>query len=104
MGEVLQMITVKPKFTNGDNIRVITSGKIGAVNEVLVRNNNIGYRVTVEGKMISFQEKFLEPFTNKEQEIIDRLVLNDFGSFEDLKAFNKWIRLKSRMWVTTIVI
>jgi SNF2 family DNA or RNA helicase len=91
---VMPMITVTPKFTKGDNVRVITSGKIGTVNEILVRNNNVGYRVTVEGKMISFQEKFLEPFTNKEQEIIDSLVLNDFGSFEDFKVFNTWIRLK----------
>jgi SNF2 family DNA or RNA helicase len=91
---VMKMITVTPKFTKGDNVRVITSGKIGTVNEILVRNNNVGYRVTVEGKMISFQEKFLEPFTNKEQEIIDSLVLNDFGSFEDFKVFNTWIRLK----------
>jgi predicted SPOUT superfamily RNA methylase MTH1 len=91
---VMEIITITPKFTKGDNVRVITSRKIGTVNEVLFRNNNVGYRVTVEGKMISFQEKFLEPFTNKEQEIIDSLLLNDFDSFEDFKVFNTWIRLK----------
>jgi hypothetical protein len=62
----MQMIKVTPWFTKGDNVRVIKSGKIGTVNEVLVRNNNVGYRVTVGGKMVSLQEKFLELFTNKE--------------------------------------
>lgn len=93
-GGVFHMTTITPKFAKGDNVRIVTSGKVGTVNDVLVRNNNVGYRVTIEGKMVSFQEKFLEPFVNKEQEIIDSLVLNDFGTYEDFKVFNTLIRLK----------
>jgi superfamily II DNA or RNA helicase len=88
------MISVTPKFSKGDNIRIIASGKIGTVNEVLPRSNSVGYRVTIEGKTVTYPEKFLEAYIDKEQEIMDSLVLNDFGSFEDFLVFNTWIRLK----------
>jgi SNF2 family DNA or RNA helicase len=88
------MQTVAPKFAKGDNVRVVTTGKVGTVNDVLIRNNNVGYKITIDGKVLTYQEKFLEAFINKEREILDSLVLSDFGSFEDFKVFNTWIRLK----------
>jgi SNF2 family DNA or RNA helicase len=88
------MISLTPMFTKGDNVRVITSGKIGTVNDVLTGRNSIGYKVTIEGRMLTFPEKFLEAYVNKEQEIVDSIILNEFGSIEEYKIFNTWIRLK----------
>lgn len=90
----MQMNSGTPGFSIGDNVRVITSGKIGTVNKVIDRNNTIGYQVTINGKTITYQEKFLESFINIEQEILERMVLNDFGTFDDFLVFNTWLRLK----------
>jgi hypothetical protein len=64
----MKMITVIPKFTKWDNVRVITSGKIVMVNKILVRNNNVGYRVIVEIKCFDSDSDFLDiqkyPITN----------------------------------------
>ncbi|MHB1042634.1 MAG: DEAD/DEAH box helicase [Eubacteriales bacterium] len=83
-----------PKFQKGDNVRIISSGKIGTVNEVLLRQNNIGYKVTVNGKTTAYQEKYLEPFKDEEQEIIDNLVMQEFKGLADFHLFQTWFRLK----------
>jgi len=66
-----------PKFQKGDNVRIISSGKIGTVNDVLARQNSIGYRVTVDGKPTTYQEKYLDLYVDEEQEILDNLALQD---------------------------
>ncbi|AOM83522.1 DEAD/DEAH box helicase [Salisediminibacterium beveridgei] len=81
-------------FQKGDNVRQISTGKIGTVNEVLDKGNNIGYRVTFEGKTAVLQEKYLERIIDPEQEIYDDIAMQNLGDFEDYKIFNTWIRLK----------
>jgi len=49
-----------PKFQKGDNVRIISSGKIGTINQAIVRSDSIGYRVTVEEKKSLYPEKYLE--------------------------------------------
>jgi len=83
-----------PRFQKGDNVRIISSNKIGTVNEVLQRLNNIGYRVTANGKTTTYQEKYLEPFKDEEQEIIDSLVMQDFKGLDEFHLFQTWYRLK----------
>jgi hypothetical protein len=46
---------IEARFNRGDNVRIISSGKIGTINEVLIRSDNIGYRVTVDGKIGAYQ-------------------------------------------------
>ena len=59
-----------PKFQKGDNVRIISSGKVGTINDVLVRETNIGYRVTVDGKTAAYQEKYLELYIDEEQVLV----------------------------------
>jgi len=60
-----------PRFQKGDNVRIISSGKIGTINNVLIRSGNVGYQVTIDGKMSTYQEKFLELYVDEEQEILN---------------------------------
>ena len=83
-----------PKFQKGDNVRIISSGKIGTINQVIVRSDSIGYRVTVEGKKSLYPEKYLELYIDEEQQIIESLLANDFGNFDDFHLFQTWYRLK----------
>jgi superfamily II DNA or RNA helicase len=91
-GDIFLFLT--PKFQKGDNVRIISSGKIGTVNDVLLRQNNIGYRVTFDGKTTTYQEKYLEPFKDEEQEIIDSLAMQEFKGVEEFQLFQTWFRLK----------
>ena len=59
-------MSLQPRFQKGDNVRIISSGKIGTVNEVLQRLNNIGYRVTANSKTTTYRDKYLEPFKDEE--------------------------------------
>ncbi|PEQ91711.1 DNA/RNA helicase, superfamily II [Bacillus sp. AFS006103] len=88
------MIAVTPKFAIGENVIVKSTGKIGTINKVIPSKNSVGYKITIDGKMITYPEKFLEGYVNQEQEILDNLVLNNFGRYEEFKIFNTWIRLK----------
>jgi superfamily II DNA or RNA helicase len=83
-----------PKFSKGDNVRIISSGKIGTINDVLVRETNIGYRVTVDGKTTAYQEKYLEPYIDEEQRLRDDLMLGHQGNLDDFHLFQTWYRLK----------
>lgn len=85
---------MEPRFQKGDNVLIISSGRIGTVNEVLLRQNNFGYRVTVDGRTTTYQEKYLEPFKDEEQEIIDNLGMHDFKGLIDFHLFQTWFRLK----------
>ncbi len=71
-------MSLTPKFAKGDNVRIISSGKIGTINEILLRESSIGYRVTVDGRVSAYQEKFLEPYIDEEQGIIETLQLCDY--------------------------
>ncbi|HAG10718.1 MAG TPA: DNA/RNA helicase, superfamily II [Desulfotomaculum sp.] len=84
----------QPRFQKGDNVRIISSSKIGTVNEILIRQNNIGYRVTVNGKTTTYQEKYLEPFKDEEQEIIDNLSMQEYKGVDEFHLFQTWFRLK----------
>lgn len=86
-----------PKFQKGDNVRIISSGKIGTVNDVLARQNSIGYRVTVDGKPTTYQEKYLDLYVDEEQEILDNLALQDLKGIGEFHLFQTWLRLKRPM-------
>lgn len=88
------MSEVKPKFSLGDNVLVINTGDIGTINKIIYGKRNIGYRVTVDGKVYSYQEKYLELLKDEEQEILDALALEEYGNLNDFEIFNTWFRNK----------
>nr|WP_263327098.1 DEAD/DEAH box helicase [Neobacillus sp. Marseille-Q6967] len=88
------MIVIEPKFEKGDNVRVITTGEVGTVNEVISGKRSIGYHVTVNGNQSVYPEKYLELHIDKEKKIIENVVLNDYGGLRDFQLFNTWIRHK----------
>ncbi|MDQ0878972.1 superfamily II DNA or RNA helicase [Paenibacillus sp. V4I3] len=85
---------VEPKFTIGQNVKIITTGKIGTVNRVLNRSEQIGYQITVEGKTQTFLEKYLEPIFDVEQEVHDHLFLGQVGGPFEYQLFDRWFRFK----------
>jgi superfamily II DNA or RNA helicase len=50
--------------------------------------------VTVNGKTTTYQEKFLEPFKDEEQEIIDSMAMQEYKGADDFQLFQTWFRLK----------
>jgi superfamily II DNA or RNA helicase len=88
------MSKLKPIFQKGDNVKVISSGKVGTINEILSRDGNIGYQVTIDGKKLAYQEKYLEPFIDEEQEILNALFSDNHSGIEDYQLFQTWYRLK----------
>jgi superfamily II DNA or RNA helicase len=85
---------MEPRYSKGDNVKIISTGSIGTVNDVLVRNDNVAYKVTVNGKTTTYPEKFLEPFVDEEQEILERLAFGEYGGIQDFNLFQTWYRLK----------
>lgn len=86
--------TIKPLFKVGDNVKIGNSEKIGTINEVIIRNNSVGYRVTFDGNTRAVQEKFLSKIIDEEQEIIHSFYSDDIGDSDDFHLFQTWFRLK----------
>ncbi|MFT5872004.1 MAG: superfamily II DNA or RNA helicase [Clostridium sp.] len=84
----------KSKFNKGQNVRIISNGEIGTINEILPRNDVYGYKVTLGGKMRTYQEKYLEAFVDEESKIIEDFVFKEFGNNQDFSLFQTWYRLK----------
>lgn len=85
---------MESRFNKGDNVKIISDGKVGTINEILPRNGVYGYKVTVGGKMRTYQEKYLEAFIDEESKIIEEFVFGDFGDSEETSLFQTWYRLK----------
>ncbi|GKU30448.1 DEAD/DEAH box helicase [Clostridium folliculivorans] len=87
-------MAVKPRFNKGDNVKIVNSGSIGTVNDILVRNDSYGYKVMVDGKVRAYQEKYLEPYIDEESEIMESLAFGEYGGSDDFELFQTWFRLK----------
>lgn len=85
---------MKAKFDVGQNILIISNNKVGTINNIILRNDNVAYRVTVDGRMSTYQEKYLDAFVNEEQSIMDALFTEDYRGVEDFFLFQTWYRLK----------
>lgn len=81
------------KFQKGENVRIISTGKIGTINDIKERLNQFAYRVMIEGKVLIYQEKFLELFIDDEQEIMESIACMNFGTLRDYEIFQTWLRL-----------
>lgn len=90
----MEVIEAMAKYQKGDNVRIISSGKIGTINAVIDRGDRFNYKVTVEGKTYNYLEKYLEAYVDEEQEIYDSFIQEEFSNAEDYRIFNTWYRLK----------
>lgn len=83
-----------PLFEKGENVRIGNEGTIGTVNDIIITNNSVGYRVTIDGVTRTVQEKYLNKILDKERELIESFVAGRLGDAEDFHLFQTWFRLK----------
>jgi len=88
-----EMIKREPLFSEGQNVRIVSTGKIGTINKVMEVGEGYNYRVTIDGKMRTIQERFLEPFIDVEETLIDDFLGGNFGGQAEYKMFQTWFRL-----------
>jgi len=82
-----------PHFSEGENVRYISTGKIGTINKVIEGSRGYSYRVTLDGRMRTIAERFLEPVADVEDKVIDDFLEGVFGSHLDYRLFQTWFRL-----------
>jgi len=82
-----------PRFSEGENVRYLSTGKIGTINKVIEGSRGYSYRVTLEGKVRTVAERFLEPVADVEDRVIDDFLEGVFGSHLDYRLFQTWFRL-----------
>lgn len=83
----------KPLFDAGNNVIVISTGKIGTINKVIPSSRGFSYQVTVDGKARTFAEKYLELYSDSEDDIIESFYQGDLGDSSQYKIFQTWFRL-----------
>ena len=83
----------QPKYTEGQNVRYLSTGQIGTINQVLKGSRSYSYRVTLDGQVRTIAERFLEPVMLDEDRIIEDFNLGELGSHEDYQLFQTWFRL-----------
>ena len=88
------MILLTHEFFPGQNVLIVGSGDVGTVNGVIVSENGTAYRVTVDGRVATYPQKYLELYVDEEQEIVEDLVQGKFGGNDDFHLFQTWYRLK----------
>lgn len=91
--EVENMSLNEPRFSVGDNVRYISTGKIGTINKVIKGSRSYSYKVTIDGKTRTIPERFLEHVLDIEENIIEGIMNGKFGNSTDYKLFQTWFRL-----------
>jgi len=82
-----------PRFSEGQNVRYIGTGRIGTVNKVIKGSRGFQYKVTLDGQVRCVSERFLEPVVDFEQSIVDDFSSGKVGMHEDYRLFQTWLRL-----------
>ncbi|MCD4677692.1 MAG: DEAD/DEAH box helicase family protein [Desulfobacula sp.] len=90
---VVKMNDEIPRFSVGENVRYISTGKIGTVNRVIEGSRSYSYKVTIEGKTRTIADRFLEPFFDEEDSLFDNFINGNFGDYDDFRLFQTWFRL-----------
>lgn len=91
--EVEAMLSEKALFSIGDNVKYISTGKVGTVNKVIAGSRSYSYRVMIDGQIRTIAERFLELFVDTEENIIDQFAEGKLGNHNDFKLFHTWFRL-----------
>jgi len=82
-----------PHFKEGENVRYVSTDKIGTVNKVIKGSRGYSYKVTIEGKVRTISQRFLEPFMDVEQNITRNFRSGNLGGHDSFKLFQTWFRL-----------
>lgn len=91
--EVDAMSESQPRFSDGENVRYISTGKIGTINKVIKGSRSHSYKVTIDGEIRTIAERFLDPVIDIEENIIEDFIDNKFGNHIDYRLFQTWFRL-----------
>lgn len=91
--EVEAMSESQPRFSEGENVRYITTGKIGTINKIIKGSRSYSYKVTIDGEIRTIAERFLDPVVDIEDNLIEDLINSKFGSHADYRIFQTWFRL-----------
>src|SRR5690554_7422656 len=85
---------MEPRFEIGQNVKLVTSGKVGTINKVIKGRSEYAYKMMIDGSSRVYAEKYLEPHVDNENEIIENMEAELFGDADDLALFETWFRLK----------
>jgi len=87
------MLESTPMFSEGENVRYISTGKIGTVNKVIKGSRSYSYRVTIDGEIRTIAERFLDPAIDIEASIIEDFITGKLEDHTDYRLFQTWFRL-----------
>jgi hypothetical protein len=82
-----------PQFKEGENVKYVSTGKIGTVNKVIKGSRGYSYKVTIEEKVRTISQRFLEPVVDVEESIIDDFKKGNLAGHDSFKLFQTWFRL-----------
>ena len=82
-----------PRFSEGQNVLYLGTGKVGTINKIIKGTRSYQYKITIDGRARVIPERFLEPFTDVEESIIDDFASGKLGGHEDYRLFQTWLRL-----------
>ncbi|AKB85359.1 helicase-related protein [Methanococcoides methylutens] len=83
----------QPIFEAGNNVIVTSTRKIGTINKVIKGSRDFSYQVTVDGKTRTFAEKYLELYSDPEDDILENFYQDELGDSSQYKIFQTWFRL-----------
>lgn len=87
------VVNADPKFKVGDNVKYVTTGQIGTINKVIEQTRSYSYKVMLEGRVRTIPERFLEPYIDVEENLVDEFLQGVCGNYHDYKIFQTWFRL-----------
>lgn len=87
------MTATSPRFSKGQNVRHLGTGRIGTINKVIKGTRSYQYKITIDGQTRVVPERFLEPVTDVEERIVEDFVAGKLGTYQDYKLFHTWLRL-----------
>lgn len=91
--EAKDMVNIDPKFKIGDNVKYVTTGQIGTINKVIEQTRSYSYKVMLEGRVRTIPERFLEPYIDIEENLVDEFLQGICGNYHNYKIFQTWFRL-----------
>ena len=91
--EAEDMLEIDPLFKVGENVKYVTTGQIGTINKVIEQTRGYSYKVMLDRKVRTIPERFLEPFADVEDDLVEKFISGDTGSYQDYRLFQTWFRL-----------
>jgi len=87
------MSLASPNFKIGQNVLYSSTKQVGTINEVIRGSREYSYRVTLDGKIRTISEKWLEAIDIAEDRILEDFTKGILGNHKDLNLFQTWFRL-----------